>query len=332
MWKYANPGDFQLLHSHSGRTYTNIEDPVKAPTTGIAYTCQSQDDTPIAIPETTTEVWLKMDVYVKDKATVVFQSKTTAYGVTIKLEETGWSVTSGYRGYDFNNQVFTILIDTKEDNLELDGKAVTLEVHIRSKKLNESNPLNGANGLVEVRINHKIVYQLTNVAVFDGEEISLDTISSNFGYSYFSNMIVSNARVEGRENVLVLPLIETTLDGWSKVLEDGNLVEYRTNGVGNSITQKVDVDKLKEAVGEGITITAIHMKAMGLSTDDPEEVNGIEKLVKVDGVEVSIGVTPIDSVSNLAQAVLSNPVTGEAWTLDDLKDTELVLRTTKSES
>lgn len=332
MWKYANPGDFQLLHSHSGRTYTNITDSVKAPKTGIAYTCQSQEDSPIEIPDETTEVWLKMDVYIKDKATIVFQSKTTAYGVTIKLEEIGWSITSSYRGYDFNNQRFTILTDSKEDNMELDGKAITLEVHIRSKKLHESNPLNGADGLVEVRINHKIIYQLKNVAVFDGEEIKLDTITSNFGYSYFSNIIVSDSRVQGREHVLVLPLIETTLDGWTKIYEDGSVSEYRTTGVGNSIVQKVDVAKLKEAVGEGITITSIHMKAMELSTDDPDVVDGIEKLVKVNGTEVSVGVTPIDEVSNLAQAILINPVTSEAWTIDDFKDTELVLRSTKSES
>ncbi len=332
MWKYANPGDFQLLHNHSGRTYLNIEDTTKAPKTGIAYTCQSQEDGPIAIPDGTTDVWLKMDVYVKDKAMVVFQSTTTAYNVTIKLEETGWSVGSSYRGYDFNTQRFSILTNYKEDNMELDGKSVVLEVAIRSRKLNESSPLNGADGLVEVRLNHKIIYQLKNAAVFNGEDVKLDTITSNFAYSYFSNIIVSDSRVQGRENVMILPLIETTLDGWSKVMEDGTLVEYRTNGVGNEIIQKVDIDQLRTMVGEGVTITSIHMKAMGLSTDDPDTVNGIEKLVKVGGNEVSIGITDIDDTQNLAQAILVNPITSEAWTLEDLENTELILRTTKFES
>ena len=332
MWKYANPGDFQLLHNHSGRTYLNIEDATKAPKTGIAYTCQSQEDSPIVIPDESTDIWLKMDVYVKDKAMVVFQSTTTAYNVTVKLEETGWSVSSSYRGYDFNTQRFSILTNYKEDNMELDGKAVVLEVAIRSRKLNESSPLNGADGLVEVRLNHKIIYQLQNVAVFNGEDIKLDTITSNFAYSYFSNIIVSDNRIQGRENVMVLPLVETTLDGWTKVMEDGTLVEYQTNGVGNEIIQKVDIDQLREMVGEDITITSIHMKAMGLSTDDPDTVNGIEKLVKVGGTEVSVGITDIDSTQNLAQAILVNPITSEAWTLEDLEDTELILRTTKFES
>jgi hypothetical protein len=332
MWKYANPGDFELLHSHSGRTYLNIEDPVKAPKTGIAYTCQAQEDSPIEIPDGTTDIWLKMDIYVKDKAMVVFQSTTTAYNVTVKLEEAAWSVSSSYRGYDFNTQRFSILTNFKEDNMELDGKVVVLEIAIKSRKLNESSPLNGSDGMVEVRLNHKIIYQLKNIAIFNGEDIKLDTITSNFGYSYFSNIIVSDSRVQGRENVLVLPIVETTLDGWYKVMEDGTLVEYRTNGVGNSITQKVDVDKLRQTVGEDITITSIHMKAMGLSTDDPDTVNGIDKLIKVGGNEVSVGITDINSTSNLTQAVLVNPFTSEAWTLDDLENTELVLRTTKFES
>lgn len=331
MWKYSNPGNYQLLDSHNGRTYANIEDSTKAPKTGLAYTTLSKEDTPIAIPDGTTEVWVKMDVFVKDKATVMLRSRTTAYAVIAVLEETGWSITSSYRGYDFTNQRFTVLEDNKEGLLDLDGKVATLELRVRSKKLNESSILNGADGYVEMRINHKIMAIVENVAIFNGEDIKLDSITSTYGYSYFSNIIVSDEEIQGRENVCVLPISEITLDGWTQVQSDGTLVEYKADGVNQSITQSFNVNAVREAIGEDAVITSLNIRTIDVSTDNPNEVDSLSTKLLINGVEKY---NKIDSINGkpISSEILNNPDNDQPWTLDDLETTELIVSTNKSES
>ena len=331
MWKYSNPGDYQLLDAHNGRTYANIEDSAKAPQTGIAYTTQSQEDGPITVPDGTKEIYLKMDVYVKDRATILIQSRTTAYAVAAKLEQTGWILSAGYRGYDFANQRFTLKEDTREGNLDLDGKVVTLELRVRSRLLNESSSMNGADGCVEMRINHKIMAKIENVAIFNGEDIKIDSITSNFGYSYFSNIIVSDEPVQGRENVFVLPIKEITLDGWTQERVDGNIVEYKATGINQNITQNFDVDAVREVLGENVNITSINFKTLETSTDNPEEVDALTTSLVINGSEAYSKTNLIDG-STTDDAITVNPVTNQAWTLSDLETTELVIRTDKSES
>ena len=329
MWKYINPGDYRFLHNHNGTSYTNISDQTKFDKTGMGYTTQAQEDYPVKLPNNTTDIWFKADVYVDDDATIIFHSRTTVYGVVVRFSKTGWRLAIGHRGYSMEDQRFGPMNEIRAESMDLEKKTTSVILHIKGAAMDESSIFNVADGEVELRLNNRIVAKVDKLAVLNGESIQLQTINSSSGASYFSNMIVSTEKLVLRENVFMLPVANTTATGWTETT-NGGVTTYTTDDVGKSIVQTVDAEALRTALGENISITSVVMQAFDLSSNDEDVVDSIQKIIKTGGQEYIVGSTLLMSSNYITDSIAKNPATNEAWTLEDLASIELILRTAKS--
>ena len=331
MWKYANPGDYRLLHRHNSKTYQNVtNDWGRGPKTGQAYTTQMEGDYPINIPDGTSELWFRADILVADKVTLCFNTYNDLYRVELTLTKEGWQLKTNHRGYDYAAQKFAVLTANDEDKMDLDGRYATIVLHIKSGHINESSVFNQGNGCVELRINNRIVVNRENIAVMNGESILLPTFASFVGLSYFSNIIVSDQKVLSREHVYVLPVKSVLTNGWVADMVDNTQVGWTTNQVGKDIIQTIDVNTLKEKLGNAITIASLSVQAYDVSTNDEDYVDSIDQVVRIGGEEFNVGSSKITSSSYINNAIMINPFTRKYWTLDDLETTELILRSAKS--
>lgn len=332
MWKYANPGDYRLLNRHNGTTYVNsIEDYGRAPKTGCSYTTQTKEDYPIQLPDDMTDFWFKADILVADDVDIFICNKNQNYKVILKLTKNGWHLEAEHRAFDYNIQRFAVLNEVREETLDLDGRCVTIQLHIKSVRMNESSVFNLATGLVELRINNRIMATIDNLAIMNGEPILFSTMKSEFGYSYFSNIIVSDEKIVSREHVCTIPVKATYLNGWIETVQDGDVVGYETAYADKSISHTIDVDALVEKLGENISISSISFQAFDISSNDEEVVDSIQKAVIVGGDEFVIDQAKIIDNRYISNAVTQNPYTNLPWTIEDLKTTELILRSAKSE-
>lgn len=331
MWKYANPGDFRLLHHHNGVSYVNsLEDYGRSPVTGCSYTTQVKEDYPIVLPDGMTEVWLKMDVLVADKVDIFLCNSNQNYKVFLVLTKTGWHLEADHRAYDYDVGRFAVLKEVREDNMDLDGRNATILLHIKSVKMNESSVFNMAGGCVELRINNRIVANIENLAIMNGEAITLSTICSELSRSYFSNIIAADEKILSRENVCVMPVKTTLLDGWVETYRDNEVIGYETASAGRSVIYTIDTDAIVSKLGNNISISSISLQAFDISSNDEDVVDSIEKIVRIGGDEFVVGSSKILINSYISDAVQKNPYTNENWTINDLQSTELILRSAKS--
>ena len=331
MWKYANPGDYRLLHHHNGFSYTNaVDDYGRSPNTGCSYTTQAKEDYPIVLPDDMTEVWFKIDILVADTVNLFFCNQNQNYKILLVMDKTGWHLEADHRAYDYEVGRFAVLKAIREDHMDLDCRNATVILHIRSVKMNESSVFNLAAGCCELRINNRIVANIDNLAIFNGEPIMCSTIYSELGKSYFSDIIVSDAKVESREHTLVIPVKTTLLDGWVETKRDNEVIGYETASAGKSIVHTLDTDAIEEKLGNNISISSISLQAFDVSSNDEDVVDSIEKIVRLGGQEFVVGNSKILLNSYISDAIQKNPYTNQNWTLNDLKSTELILRSAKS--
>lgn len=331
MWKYANPGDYRLLHHHNGFSYANsVDDYGRSPHTGYSYTTQAKEDYPIVLPEDMTEMWFKMDILVADTVNLFFCNKNQNYKIFLILTKDGWHLEADHRAYDYEVGRFAVLKAIREDHGDFDGRNITVGLHIRSVKMNESSVFNLAAGCVELRINNRIVANIDNLAIMNGEPIMCSTIYSEYGNSYFSDIIVADEKIESREHCLVVPVKSTLLDGWVETSRDNQVIGYETASAGKSIVHTLDTDAIESKLGNNISISSISLQAFDISSNDEDVVDSIEKIVRLGGQEFVVGTSKILMNSYISDAVQKNPYTNENWTLDDLKSTELILRSAKS--
>lgn len=332
MWKYANPGDYRLLNRHNGNTYINsIEDYGRAPKTGCSYTTQTKEDYPIALPDNMTDLWLRVDILVADDVDIFLCNKNQNYKIICAFTKNGWHLEAEHRAFDYNVQRFAVLNEVREESMDLDGRAITVQLHVKSRKMNESSVFNLSTGCVELRINNRIMANIENLAIMNGEPILFSTMKSELGRSYFSNIIVSDEKILGREHVCTIPVKATYLDGWVERIQDGDVVGYETAYAGKSITHVIDTDNLIEKLGENISISSISFQAFDISSNDEEVVDSIQKAVIVGGEEFVVDQAKIIDNRYISNAITTNPYTNQPWTIEDLKTTELVLKSAKSE-
>lgn len=333
MWKYANPGNYKLLNHHEGLSYENITDETKAPSTGCCYTNKTKADFPIILPDNSDEIWFRADVYIEDKVYIEFCNDYQNKHVLLTLMPEGWHLEADHRGYSYEMGSFADLQMIREENRDLNKRVVTVLLHIKSVKMHEGSIFNTAGGLVELRLNNRIIANFLNLGIMNGESLFLSTISSEEGKSYFSNIIVSNEEVISREKVCLVPVKSIVLDGWSEVTNDDSTITYVTDSADKSVIYTLDTDAIKRLLGDNISISSISLQAFDISTDDENEVNAIQKIVRFGNNEFTSNTTQILYDSRyISEALLKNPATNHNWTLEDLETAEFILRTTKIET
>lgn len=231
MWKYANPGNYKLLNHHEGLSYANLADDLTKSSTGWCYTNRTKLDFPIVLPDDSDEIWFRADVYIEDKVQIEFCDEYQSKHVLLNLLPEGWHLEADHRGYSYEMGSFADLKMIREENRNMDKKIVTILLHIKSVKMNEGSIFNTAGGLVELRLNNRVIARFDNLGIMNGEPLFLSTMSSEEGKSYFSNIIVSNEEVISREKVCLVPVKSIVTDGWTEVANDDGTITYISNRI-----------------------------------------------------------------------------------------------------
>ena len=325
MFKYINPGDYRLLNNHSGMSYVNSTDEQKAPNSKVSYTCTATEDYPIVIGQNVKELWIKFDAYVNDNAVIVIEGGSLLANIALLSDRVSVSV-----GYKTDDPAVEYPINaTKEVETEasLGGKVSTFIIHIKSSPYAEKA------GIFDLYVNDLKKIHMADLAILDGVDLGIRAISCDTAQSYFSNIIVSDEKVKGRENVITVPILETQTENWSEVTGEGGTKTYTTDQLYAVISQKLNIPALKLALGvddvSGVNITGLTFQIDELSTNDAEAINAVGKYAKLDNVEYTMGTAMLDSANSVTSSMTKNPATNADWTFEDLENLELVLKTEK---
>ena len=320
MFKYINPGDYRLLNNHNGTTYANNYDAEKVPNSKIGYTCSAEDDYPIVVEAGTKDLWFKLDTYVADDCTIVIDGGDMRSTVSLLSDRVRVSVPYLTDG-EGSNQIKDV-----EAEADLNGKASTFIIHVKTSNFTNND------GIYDVYVNNVKKIHISGLAIMNGGDICIRTINSSTRESVFSNIIVSDSKVRGLENVITLPIKTTEAADWTEeTTEDGR--NYTTEQLYATISQTIDVDALKTTLGidaiNDINITGITLQVDEMSTNDPNEINAVGKYVLLDNVEYAIGSGMLDDGRSITTAVTKNPANNADWTFEDLENLKLVLKTEK---
>ena len=119
-------------------------------------------------------------------------------------------------------------------------------------------------------------YEATGINVMNGENIGfIEMYSRNIDICY-SDLIFSNEYFPPSERVIALPIAETT-----STMTDNGDGSYTATEADQTILQTVDVEKLKESIGEGNTITGFAI------VGDPAYYSG-EEITTIAGIRNGI--------------------------------------------
>lgn len=192
-------------------------------------------------------------LYAKATYTVPEPSKTMYASFSMTISGSVYA-TDGFSCfmYDINKgnktgAFFAGTIDAYTNGSKVESKPITSSL----KRFYHMEIKSGeTDGEIRIFEDGVLKYEATGINVMNGENIGfIEMYSRNIDVCY-SDLIFSNEYFPVSERVIALPIAETT-----STMTDNGDGSYTATEADQTILQTVDVEKLKESIGEGNTIT-----------------------------------------------------------------------------
>ena len=231
-FKYINPGYADLLSS-GGTTVTGEQ----YSKTGISF-WQPNDKKGISLSESPTEFYAKFDLYIQGvtgRDDVDF-SFGIGYQNGIYLR--------GYRSLTFSGLAGTSSLFYQSDIAEIIPMYAMSTVWLHIKQGNENN------GIMHVIVNnHEFCNKRDINLSYDSRTIK---IFSDNNRALISNLILSDAPIDPREQIALLPLTATQTN-----MTDCSDGSYEATAAGQELLQTVDVSSLISQYGGNSRVVSI---------------------------------------------------------------------------
>ena len=302
-WKYLNPGDYRLLpyRASGAKNYTDSGG-LMAPETKRLFLGNSSESSlrNLALQK----LWGACTVFVQ----------TGGYD-SITIRNTNEDSLILYCYPTYLRVYCSWCSQTYQKNFTESAHNFRVWFHIESS---------ATDGVIEIYINNEPLVNWSNINVLRGSNISTIHFST-----FTSDIILSDEPVDINEHCAFLPVKQTTADGW--YYDDAN-ANYKADSAGQTIWQTPDVTQLQTAIGlTNPTITAVGSYARGVATNDSSVVDALTLKVRQGNDTVDAETKAIDSTTVfLPSAITVNPITGAAWSLQDLNSLEFGIASAKT--
>ena len=232
-FKYINPGYAELLSTSGGTTVTGEQ----YSKTGVSF-WQPNDKKGISLSESPTEFYAKFDLYI--------QGVTGRDGVDFSLGigyQNGIYL-RGYRSLTFSGLAGTSSLFYQSDIAEIIPMYAMSTVWLHIKQGNENN------GILHVVVNdHEFCNKRDINLSYDSRTIK---IFSDNNRALISNLILSDAPIDPREQIALLPITATQTG-----MTDCGDGSYEATAAGQEILQSVDVAALITQYGGNSRVVSI---------------------------------------------------------------------------
>ena len=232
-FKYINPGYAELLSVRGGTTVTGEQ----YSKTGVSF-WQPNDKKGISLSESPTEFYAKFDLYI--------QGVTGRDGVDFSLGigyQNGIYL-RGYRSLTFSGLAGTSSLFYQSDIAEIIPMYAMSTVWLHIKQGNENN------GILHVVVNdHEFCNKRDINLSYDSRTIK---IFSDNNRALISNLILSDAPIDPREQIALLPITATQTG-----MTDCGDGSYEATAAGQEILQSVDVAALITQYGGNSRVVSI---------------------------------------------------------------------------
>lgn len=232
-FKYINPGYAELLSTSGGTTVTGEQ----YSKTGVSF-WQPSKERGVELSEVPTEFYGKFDLYilgVKGRDDVDF-SLGIGYQNGIYLR--------GYRSLTFSGLAGTNSLFYKSDIAEIIPMYAMSTVWLHIKQGNENN------GILYVVVNdHEFCNKRDINLSYDSRTIK---IFSDNNRALISNLILSDAPIDPREQIALLPITATQTN-----MTDCGDGSYEATAAGQELLQTVDVSSLISQYGGNSRVVSI---------------------------------------------------------------------------
>lgn len=232
-FKYINPGYAELLSTSGGTTVTGEQ----YSKTGVSF-WQPNDKKGISLSESPTEFYAKFDLYIQGvtgRDDVDF-SLGIGYQNGIYLR--------GYRSLTFSGLAGTSSLFYQSDIAEIIPMYAMSTVWLHIKQGNEGN------GILHVIVNdHEFCNKRDINLSYDSRTIK---IFSDNNRALISNLILSDAPIDPREQIALLPTTATQTN-----MTDCGDGSYEATAAGQELLQSVDVASLITQYGGNSRVVSI---------------------------------------------------------------------------
>ena len=232
-FKYINPGYAELLSTSGGTTVTGEQ----YSKTGVSF-WQPNDEKGISLSESPTEFYAKFDLYIQGvtgRDDVDF-SFGIGYQNGIYLR--------GYRSLTFSGLAGTSSLFYQSDIAEIIPMYAMSTVWLHIKRGNENN------GILHVVVNdHEFCNKRDINLLYDSRTIK---IFSDNNRALISNLILSDAPIDPREQIALLQVAETQTN-----MTDCGDGSYEATAAGQELLQSVDVASLITQYGGNSRVVSI---------------------------------------------------------------------------
>ena len=232
-FKYINPGYAELLSTSGGTTVTGEQ----YSKTGVSF-WQPNDEKGISLSESPTEFYAKFDLYIQGvtgRDDVDF-SLGIGYQNGIYLR--------GYRSLTISGLAGTSSLFYQSDIAEIIPMYAMSTVWLHIKRGNENN------GILHVIVNdHEFCNKRDINLSYDSRTIK---IFSDNNRALISNLILSDAPIDPREQIALLPTTATQTN-----MTDCGDGSYEATAAGQELLQSVDVASLITQYGGNSRVVSI---------------------------------------------------------------------------
>ena len=232
-FKYINPGYAELLSTSGGTTVTGEQ----YSKTGVSF-WQPNDEKGISLSESPTEFYAKFDLYIQGVTgrDDVYFSFGIGYQNGIYLR--------GYRSLTFSGLAGTSSLFYQSDIAEIIPMYAMSTVWLHIKRGNENN------GILHVVVNdHEFCNKRDINLLYDSRTIK---IFSDNNRALISNLILSDAPIDPREQIALLPITVTQ----TGMIDCGD-GSYEATAAGQELLQTVDVSALISQYGGNSRVVSI---------------------------------------------------------------------------
>nr|DAS24220.1 MAG TPA: hypothetical protein [Caudoviricetes sp.] len=232
-FKYINPGYAELLSTSGGTTVTGEQ----YSKTGVSF-WQPSKERGVELSEVPTEFYGKLDLYIRgvEGRDDVDFSLGIGYQNGIYLR--------GYRSLTFSGLAGTNSLFYKSDIAEIIPMYAMSTVWLHIKQGNENN------GILHVVVNdHEFCNKRDINLSYDSRTIK---IFSDNNRALISNLILSDAPIDPREQIALLPTTATQTN-----MTDCSDGSYEATAAGQELLQTVDVSSLISQYGGNSRVVSI---------------------------------------------------------------------------
>ena len=240
MFKYINPGYAELLSVSGGTTVTGEQ----YSKTGVSF-WQTQMNRGLSLSEIPTELYGRFDVFLKNP--------TNAEDALV------WVCIGYYNGIKISPNRAVWDIEIRKDGSNIYSLTDTAEV-IRTDAVNtlwfHIKQGNHADGIMHVMVNGHEIYHAQNEELWYAGDSGAKTVTlcSKSSDALLSNLIFSDATINPKEQVVILPVKETQTS-----MTDCGDGSFEGTAANQELLQTVDVASLITQYGADSRVTGISL-------------------------------------------------------------------------